>query len=578
MASNVTVNDGYFCVKFDGIKKYSDISSFWATKSRVTGVWNIRKQFLRNALAETSTYESNSDGDGSKKVYYTDVIMKIPETSFRQLERGQREKSLIELQNSLQDVHIKAFSGEFLNNSQPSYIIVSDNNMASGCAEFYFGNRVFVPNENDKLLFELELMFGDSKIPLNWSNGKAAAFYERQVSGFQMGNTETPFVIHDNIWQGNDIIITPCGEVGNEEFQIYFDDNHATPSSKIVMKEKNEETTFIESIDSKITIKFTRVHPLKMSEKRSAIKDSNSTQENISNLEGNSLTKADFNSKDKGTFIPTTNSDNSGDTFMPKISDDEGRTFMRTTRIPELKLVGIMLPRIDKIESVDPNDGSPAYSWTLKLNEKGKCIDSNENVMMSITAKNDKAFLLIEDKFNEGIQKLDTTNQAYNGNVPNVQILPTPDINDGNLFWGILNTYKKESIQLIPNKTIICGRATGNGNNNTNFNLLLMEPAKIVLKNKRRSNKTDLDSLYTSRKHIEATLLDNDCLQIKQISTSRPIFLLRDDNTLIEKIDNRPKNYKQLSDEEKETYTTVIENGQKIIMGSTLLQFDNGKI
>jgi len=537
----IVKNHGFFRLSLSDISEsnYEDPISFWEDRggfSRIINSLSGSQAFLlRHALGKyTCTDSEKSTGDS----VYTSVILKIPKSDYQGLLLRQK---LNWLSQELARIHYKHMKGKLLGERYPTYLVVPDEKMAAGKCEFLFGRLIFVSGPEDKLKFSLEIGLNTHEMsPVQWEYPGAesipAGMYEEQ-KGTCIGLSPSPYTIEDSLLRNHtysQLFIIP--EIGNpEKFMVFTGTEYY---ATLDLEGKNDESLKIVSnnfaedasqIPDNLVLNVKRVCHTD-EKKEAAISKADSEEQN--------LDSEDLNDR---TIIT-----------CPKEPQDLERTLV-ANNLARLKLCGYLLPRIDGIYSKQLKNGTPLQSYSLWFDKQGEPYPRQPaEAELTISASSTQESIFVRRKGEDSLHKL--KNALDEGSI---RILPVPDSLEG--FSGLLEIpIQTESHFLKIKKEITLGRDSGSAFPLNKFNV------ENSLRCEGDTFQSDFDRALVSNKHAKVMLLDNATLQITQISTSLPVYILDEHNLLSKRLPATP---------EKPSEPALVYHGQKIILGSYILEF-----
>ncbi|MCJ7600193.1 MAG: hypothetical protein MUO63_01670 [Desulfobulbaceae bacterium] len=548
---------GVITLPLSNISNYLDYISLWKPRGGLSSrtIKSLFRQvyLLHRALGDY-TYQDVENKHGS---IYSSVILKIPQENYNKILLAGK---LYWLAQELAKTHYKDLKDELLNGRYPSYMIVPDKNMEAGKAEFLFGDMVFVPNQDDQLIFSIEYgeESSDSKLhPVQWhypgfSTPIPAGLYTNQPKGICIGLHPSPFEINSATWgerSYSHIRIIP--ENGNPDRLLIFTDLDLVDTLemegrnevKLKIAPKISNAADASEIPSSLVLKFKRVVPYS---KNVAILEEKEGKGGKNNSASINVAKEDH------TFARTAR-------VKPK--PDLDLTFRYgKPGTAKVKLEGFLLPRLDK--TALSFEGKDLASWVLWFNGQGGPYNKKpvSDPELTLSANNKEGVLF----FKQGGDK--TFTRLVDGyHMSDVRILSPPNDLDDEFLAMLEIPIQTKSFLLQSGIKKVCGRSS-----EVDFNLNLFNDVESCLKFKDGTSDSNWDRMLTSSRHIEFELLDNGSLQVTQISKSIPVYILDRENQLLEELPRIHDNIPGKS--------AKVDDGQKIVVGSYLLKFIGGKL
>ncbi len=545
---------GLYILRLSNIKDYLDYMSFWKPRGGLSKIINSMSGsqafLLRHALGR---YTCPDTEDKGVEFVYTSLILKIPKTSYQTLPLAQ---NLDWLARKLAEVHYNDLKGKLLKERYPTYMIVPDENMEPGTAEFLFGDLVFLPCQEDRLVFSMEFGLespGAKMYPVQWnysgmSTPVPAGMYDGQINGIRIGLSPSPYAVAAAAWGKQSysrIHIIP--ENGNSErLNVYVDDKFF---NLLDLAGRNEAGLSIPSnvsepedasdIPLPLVLRFKRVEPASESDKKPVDKK-------ISKHVSEPAVR-----KDDPTFMRSERSKTKSDTDLTFRYGRPGRA--------KVKLEGFLMPRLDKVTLTF--SGNDLASWVLWFDDQGNPYlkKPETDPALTLSANNREGVLFFKESGDNSFRRL--TEGYHEGNF---QVFPPPsDLND--LFLAILEIpIQTRSHALKTGQKKICGRSS-----ETDFSLSLLN-VEGSLKYPDGTSGSNWDRMLTSSRHIELELLEDGSLKVTQLSRSIPVYVLDRKNELLEELPRIQGNLPGKS--------AMVNDGQKIGVGGYLLRFEGSKV
>jgi hypothetical protein len=569
--------NGLFVLTLNDVTRYSDYKAMWAT----SGLWGKSAMTIKSAL-DSHKHEVDDD----RLLVYTDVIIRVPGNIYIGL---LRDEKIGWITKNLQELHRKQFGKQLLYNRTPSYMIVSDDRIKEGCAEVVFGVGVFVPNVNDRLLYTVEIEYATSPgrpVPLLWDlkhvdSPVPVGIYENQNMGIQIGSVPGPFVIDSKEWEKLPysqihisrsikdrnvfraiVTMKEDGTLGIEGFTIkmnpskdefvlsvYHQNAKEDPSKlllnirlrkheaspEIIIEQNHSDDPIIDDPDPgksrddqeevENTLNQDRLDNIKTPENKQDVSDTN---------------RFVFDKKDK----------EQEDIYKTNILIRESFTKGRVS------IEGFMLPRIDKIPILDPVLNDELESWILWFDDTCKPLLSEPKpgpAALTIRAsRNNADLLLMTDGKTEVLTKF-----PFYGDIFSI-LEPPNQIED--IYIGILKRpFIESAMTLKKNEEMVCGRAR-----DTHLKLNLFD-VKNCLRYSQGSIQSNWDRLLTSSRHISLEQQDDQTLKVTQLSKSNSIYILDQNNNLLDELP--PVN------DAGQPQSIMIKHMQRIVVGLYLLEY-----
>jgi len=550
----VTEEFGLYILRLSNIKDYLDYMSFWKSRGGLSKIINSMSGsqafLLRRALGKYTCADTEAGGD---EFVYTSLILKIPRASYQTLPLAQK---LDWLSLKLAEVHCNDLKGKLLKGRYPTYMIVPDESMEPGTAEFLFGDLVFLPCKEDRLVFSMEFGLespGAEMYPVQWdhpgiSTPVPAGIYDNQINGIRIGLRPSPYAVDTVTWgrqSYSHIHIIP--DNGNPERLKFFVDGKFF--DKLDLAGRNGAILRIPSnvsdvedageIPPPLVLRFKRVEPARESDKEQVDKK---------------ISKDDPEpavSKDDPTFIRSERGKTKSDMDLTFRYGRPGRA--------KVKLEGFMMPRLDEVPLTF--SGNDLASWVLWFDDQGNPYlkKPETDPALTISANNREGVLFIKESGDKSFRRL--TEGYHEGNF---QVFPPPrDLDDQ--YLAILEIpIQTRSHALKTGQKKICGRSP-----ETDFSLSLLN-VEDSLKYPDGASDSNWDRMLTSSRHIELELLEDGALKVTQLSRSIPVYVLDRENELLEELPRIQDNLPGKS--------AMVKDGQKIVVGGYLLRFEGGKV
>jgi hypothetical protein len=237
-------------------------------------------------------------------------------------------------------------------------------------------------------------------------------------------------------------------------------------------------------------------------------------------------------------------------------------------RSPHLFLEGYALPRID------PNRIADLEKWVLLLDEKGNLVEDpvsdakTELKYLALCARADKSVLLIRQPGKKKFKEVRRYPWQFTNKMGvQFEIAPTPA--DQNYF-GILQIPDPAFFfPLQSNKSLKLGRSDPDSERMPDLCLdILKNPDSLRWAEGRGQPGAFLGAVGLSRTHAVIQLVENG-LEVMQQSQSVPIWCISDEGRIKARLE--PKGPKQDSE------STVLEPGERLLLGCCLLRFERGR-
>ena len=550
----VTEEFGLYILRLSNIKDYLDYMSFWKSRGGLSKIINSMSGsqafLLRHALGRY-TYTDTEDGSG--EFVYTNLILKIPKVSYQTLPLAQK---LDWLARKLAEVHYDDLKGKLLKGRYPTYMIVPEESMEPGTAEFLFGDLVFLPCKEDRLVFSMEFGLespGAEMHSVQWdhsgiSTPVPAGMYDNQINGIRIGLRPSPYAVAAAAWgkqSYSHIHIIP--ENGNPERLKFFVDRKLF--DMLDLAGRNEASLRIppnvsdaedaSEIPPSLVLRFKRVDPARES-------DQEPVDEKISKDDPEPAVR-----KEDPTFLRGERGKTKSDMDITFRYGKPGRA--------KVKLEGFLMPRLDEVPLIF--NGNDLASWVLWFDDQGNPYlkKPETDPALTLSANNKEGVLFFKESGDTSFRRL--TEGYHEGNF---QVFPPPrDLNDQYLAILEIPIQTRSHVLKTGHKKI-CGRSP-----ETDFSISLLN-VEDSLKYPDGASDSNWDRMLTSSHHIELELLEDGALKVTQLSRSIPVYVLDRENELLEELPRIQGNAPGKS--------AMVNDGQKIVVGGYLLRFEGGKV
>jgi len=531
--SNLSSSDGKFhefnLLHLRNVVDYTACDSFWKRNhemgSRVFG-----DTLLCKALDMRRAFVSKGE-----RPVFTSVIIMVPPRVYSIM---RKHGLLDEVADRMAQLHAQAYSEELNVGRYPRYLFLPCEAVVDEEVWFVFGESVFVPGPDDKLLYSLEISIGEKVIPAEYPSGVdgegiPVGIYEGQT-GLRIGIGNSPMLVDRTLWgdRGFRYVNISTSSVGEGEISILFEGQERR-------KEKFPQGDYKMILQSEARGFFVREGKpaeLALSFKKVCSEDSANTIDKVN--------KAACSGADGSTCVVCGGDEKIGTFHASRTDHRRGR----------LVFEGILLPRLDKIGYTV--NGVEMKSWTLWFDENGRPYrEKNPEAPFTLHADNESDTLFFME--NGGV--MSAMGDSYDA----MGMRKTREVPDGGLseyFLGIMELPVE-----LTSMTLSTGESRTLGRNwklvDYSLDQLDVKDCVVLEDGSRVSN---LDRM-TSRKHLEMRLTPDSTLEIKQLSKSVPVYILDSENRKKQVLGRLGSG---------DPSSASLESGDKLIVGSYLLRFE----
>jgi len=583
-----------FTLRLSNVENCFDARSLWdhryGSSKEITDKISGKSNFRLKKALDIYRITTNSSIDGkwmlkTMKVF-TDIILWIPETNWQDdIEVGANNIAM--LADTLAQFHTDDFKEDLFAEKKPNYVVMPDPLLKSNEVIFQFGMGVYVPKLDEEPVAQIEIRmenqkrWGQLQQWIFWKDSqlikKPAGIYKNQ-QGIIFGREHDFAAVKTREKQGD---ISWFSHSKGAIFINYAlkDMNYAFGDGKYITRNCEIDS----QNDNKKQIIF-RFKDLYQSSNDVSVNDTD--VDSVENPQVLFLKITEFENNKDEVSKPVEKGEPSNFHDEPEQTVDESPVEQGTIILeeqpkafetivigpesfaaevdspfmdtPHMFLEGYALPRIDKFK-IPGLEG-----WEIWLAKNGKVFDSSisssaENILV-ISAKNSVKGLYARYPQKRESVLIDEFPKVFD--MGNDIVYEMVSVSENNYYNGAVQIPKPDMFFPLDENSITLGRGEF-----ADIKMdLLTNPDFLLWEEGKKKEQANIGIINLSREHAKLRLY-NENLEVENISKTSPLFILRQDDTLdIIKRDSSLDEIKEKS---------IMEPGERLIMGCCLLRFEN---